>query len=513
MSTTRPKPGEVEQRTMLEAPGPTVDGRRLHGVIPYSVESRDLGGWREIIEPGALAGADLTDLIATVDHAGIPIGRFPTTLEVDDQADGLHWSVSLPESRADLREAVERGDLRAGSWRMVVKRDEYRGDLRHIHEIAELRDVSIVSSPAYPSAATEYRSSSTSEPPATEEPTQEAAMQPESTTGGTAAPETTTETATIAAPETTSTGSLRVEDRSGPNRPARGLAEAFREAGFPGETATVDFGEFRAATFTGSVDTLAPGQLRSGVNLGADERYAWPVFPQTTVEAAETAVRVLRQSARTIPAAATVIRAIDAVTAKPEVSSVLEIITEALKQVAAIQSNVPNVYLEQAAFNTTIEGDLRLTLNEALDKLVLDKVAASGFQAPGTDPLLISIRKAISTIQGAGYSPDTLILRPADAEALDTLRATGNAAEQYYVFAPAQLAPRSIFGLRVRISKTAAAPVVTDSSALGRLYVSPISLARFEVDAGATNRSNVRLEGHAAFGVERQAAAIRIAAA
>ena len=51
-----------------------------------------------------------------------------------------------------------------------------------------------------------------------------------------------------------------------------------------------------------------------------------------------------------------------------------------------------------------------------------------------------------------------------NAEALDTLRATATASEQYYVFAPAQLAPRSIFGLSVRISKTATAPVVTDSS-------------------------------------------------
>jgi hypothetical protein len=222
---------------------------------------------------------------------------------------------------------------------------------------------------------------------------------------------------------------------------------------------------------------------------------------------------VLRQSARTIPAASTVIRPIDAVTTKPEVSSVLEIVTLSLRQVAAIQSNILNLFLEQAAFNTTIEGDLRLTLNEALDKLVLDAVAASGFEAPATNPLLVSIRRAITTIQAAGYSPDVLILRPQDAEALDTLRATATAGEQYYVFAPAQLAPRNIFGLNVRISKTAAAPVIVDSSALGKLYVSPISLARFEVDAGATNRSNVRLEGHAVFAVERQAAAVRIAAA
>ena len=39
-----------------------------------------------------------------------------------------------------------------------------------------------------------------------------------------------------------------------------------------------------------------------------------------------------------------------------------------------------------------------------------------------------------------------------------------------------------------------------------------LSLARFEENAGKTNTSLVRLEGHAAFGVERQTAAVRIAA-
>ena len=42
--------------------------------------------------------------------------------------------------------------------------------------------------------------------------------------------------------------------------------------------------------------------------------------------------------------------------------------------------------------------------------------------------------------------------------------------------------------------------------------MSPVSLERFEADAGTTNRSNVRLELHAAFGVERTEAAVRIAA-
>src|SRR4051794_748519 len=240
----RPKPGELEQRT---APDTSVDGRRLRGVIPYSVESRDLGGWKEIIAPGALRNARLDDLVATVDHVGIPTGRYPTTLEVEDRDDGAHWAVTLPESRSDVREAVERGDLRAGSWRMVVARDEWHGDVRHVLEIAELRDVSVVTAPAYPSAVTEYRSEPTNPANGQEDTMAEQVEQQ------------TIENATV--PERTedrSTGGLHVEDRVAVTRERpRGLADEFRAAGFPGDTATVDFERFaeaRSVTWSGSVD-------------------------------------------------------------------------------------------------------------------------------------------------------------------------------------------------------------------------------------------------------------------
>ena len=158
MNTERPKAGEVEER---QAPELEVEGRKIRGRIPYGVESRDMGGWREVIEPTALRGAKLDDLVATVDHAGVPLGRYPTTLEVEDRSDGLHWSVVPPESRSDVREAIERGDLKAGSWRMVVGRDEWRGDVRHVHEIAELRDVTVVTHPSYPASTVELRSAPT----------------------------------------------------------------------------------------------------------------------------------------------------------------------------------------------------------------------------------------------------------------------------------------------------------------------------------------------------------------
>lgn len=169
--TARPIPGQVEDRErpaagdleQRNAPSgaPTMDGPRLRGLIPYGVPSSDLGGWTEVIEPGALRDARLDGLVATVDHGGVPIARHPGTLTVEDRDDAFHWSLELPESRSDVREAVERRDLCAGSWRMVVARDEWRGSTRHVHEIAELRDVSVVSTPAYAASVVEHRSAPT----------------------------------------------------------------------------------------------------------------------------------------------------------------------------------------------------------------------------------------------------------------------------------------------------------------------------------------------------------------
>jgi len=160
----RPTIGDLEQRAAPTA-APTLDGARLRGLIPYGVESRDLGGFREVIEPGALANTSTTDLIATVDHGGVPIGRHPGTLQLEHRDDGMHWSVALPESRSDVREAVERGDLCAGSWRMIVARDHWVGQVRHIDEIRELRDVAVVSNPAYAASTVGHRST-TPPPPA-----------------------------------------------------------------------------------------------------------------------------------------------------------------------------------------------------------------------------------------------------------------------------------------------------------------------------------------------------------
>ena len=228
------------------------------------------------------------------------------------------------------------------------------------------------------------------------------------------------------------------------------------------------------------------------------------------VDSAVTSVSVLVHLSQ--EAASGVVRPISSTTNKAEVTSTVSLETVPLSGVAAVESGIPNIVLEQPAIDTIIENDLRVAINEGLDELVTETFADSGFQAPGSDEALVSYRKAITQLYEDGFSPDVIILTPEADEALDVLVTGLTDGDNDYVFGPAQFGPRSIFGMRRHVSKAIPAPVVLDSRAYGKLYASPARLATFEENAGKTNTSLVRLELTAAPGVERQDAAIRIAA-
>jgi len=255
----RPMAGEVEDRALGE---PAVQGNRLVGVIPYNVESRDLGGWRERIAPGALTDADLGELVAVVEHDVTRLlGRTAAgTLRVEDRSDGLHWECDLPPTTlgSDVREMVRRGDLAACSWRMVVARDAWEGETRTVEAIGELLDVSLVTRPAYPAAATELRARGGH---------------------GRAVPTDNTEDEEAPVPETdnptttdTDAAAREVEDRAAETatteRPAAGLRVEDRAATTetPIETRVLDAirsvrrGESRALT---TAAAISPGELSS----------------------------------------------------------------------------------------------------------------------------------------------------------------------------------------------------------------------------------------------------------
>jgi HK97 family phage prohead protease len=512
MSTER----APEQRTIdvdVDAGSLDTRGRTVHGYAAiYSTLSEDLGGYCEQIAPGAFAGVLDDDVRALLNHdPNQVLGRTKSgTPRLFDEQRGLRFELDLPDSPLgeNMRSAVRRGDLDGASFRFEVGDEAWDGDVRTVKRVKALHDVTLATYPAYPAASVELRTKPTNQK---EETTMDESITKE------------VEDAVVDdEPETekrTSGGGLRVRDRvTSTKTESRTLYGQFQRAGWsPGERTEIAWQDFetasesRALTWTGSVDLVNRLERTAGP-FGFDQRYAWPAFPRVPVDDGATSVNVLTQTARTLPSAATVVRAIDAVTNKPEAASTVTVVTTSMKQLAAVQSGVPNIMLEQPGIESVIGSDLRLSFNEGLDKLILDAIALSGFQAPGTDPLLISIRKAMTTLYAAGYNPDTLILTPAAAEALDVLVTGIASGVNDYVFAPANFAPDRIFGMQRRMSKTIPATAVVDAQAFGKLYAGPVALASFEENAGKTNSSLVRFEGNAVFGVERQNAAVRIAA-
>lgn len=130
----------------------------------------DIGGWfREIIEPGALDGANLKDVPLLVNHNErmIPIARSRnntprSTMRLIPTAEGLNMEADIDVERnataRELDSAVERGDLDGMSFKFSIA-DERWEDLetdyptRHILRFDTIAEVSAVTWPAY--AATE----------------------------------------------------------------------------------------------------------------------------------------------------------------------------------------------------------------------------------------------------------------------------------------------------------------------------------------------------------------------
>jgi HK97 family phage prohead protease len=108
------------------------DGKRfIDGVLPYNSRSEVLWDFVEVIAPGAFSktlndGADIkcfwghdeTDILGT---------RKNGTLVLNDQPDGLHFSVELRDTEIakDHFEAVKRGDVTGVSFGFIATREEW----------------------------------------------------------------------------------------------------------------------------------------------------------------------------------------------------------------------------------------------------------------------------------------------------------------------------------------------------------------------------------------------------
>ena len=135
----------------------------------------NLGFFDEVIDGGALNGADLTDVRFLVNHdaSKIPIarsrrnnGKSTMQFTVDDLGLNLDWVKLDIENNAEARalySAVGRGDISGMSFMFSVDGEEWENlesdhPTRHITKIGSVVEVSAVTFPAYQSTEIYARS-------------------------------------------------------------------------------------------------------------------------------------------------------------------------------------------------------------------------------------------------------------------------------------------------------------------------------------------------------------------
>lgn len=142
---------------------------------PIVYNSRtDMGYYEEVIEQGALNGADLTDVRFLVNHdlSKIPLARSRrnngnSTMQLNTDEQGMTIRVLLDtenntEARA-LYSAVQRGDISGMSFMFGIDDEEWENmdsdyPIRHIRSISTVVEVSAVTFPAYESTEINARS-------------------------------------------------------------------------------------------------------------------------------------------------------------------------------------------------------------------------------------------------------------------------------------------------------------------------------------------------------------------
>ena len=156
----------LEQRSyVFEIRAEETDGNAIITGRPIVYDSRtDLGYFDEIIDKGALDGADLTDVRFLVNHdlSKIPLARSRrnngnSTMQLSVDAEGMFIRVKLDtENNAEakaLYSAVQRGDISGMSFMFSINGESWENlesdhPTRHVTKRGSVVEVSAVTFPA-----------------------------------------------------------------------------------------------------------------------------------------------------------------------------------------------------------------------------------------------------------------------------------------------------------------------------------------------------------------------------
>lgn len=138
------------------------DSRDVEGyAFKYNVLSKRLYGYfRERVLPGALEGADMTDVKCYFNHdVNLILARTMSgTLNLNPDTVGLKYGFSSPDTTYgnNLLVSLDRGDVRHSSFAFMSEEVEWEedpefpdGEIRTIKKFKLIDDVSPVSNPAY----------------------------------------------------------------------------------------------------------------------------------------------------------------------------------------------------------------------------------------------------------------------------------------------------------------------------------------------------------------------------
>ena len=136
--------------------------------LVFNQLSLDLGGFRELIRPSAVDRAleDAADVRALIDHdPGRILGRTRAgTLTLRKDQTGLAVDIRPDPSisyAGDIVKAIDRGDVSGMSFSFVTLKDDWRREAGEaIREVTDMqiREISIVTFPAYPQTSVALRS-------------------------------------------------------------------------------------------------------------------------------------------------------------------------------------------------------------------------------------------------------------------------------------------------------------------------------------------------------------------
>lgn len=163
----RSKSEVVEQRAYEGELKAVNESRVVEGYASvFNSMSEDLGGFREIIKPGAFANALGDDVRALYNHdSNYLLARTKSgTLELWEDDKGLGYRFEMPNTSYgnDMLELFRRGDLSQSSFGFTVDKDSWRMEdgqhVRYIESVSSLFDVSPVVYPAYAAASSGLRS-------------------------------------------------------------------------------------------------------------------------------------------------------------------------------------------------------------------------------------------------------------------------------------------------------------------------------------------------------------------